>query len=196
MSSISSAVPSKIGIESDITEILADQRLARAKLRIDNSRAGSSPFPEGDWRTVRITARLYDPLTAAKGSFELPLAEGTEVVATARPSTWTVVELPLPHVIRSRYAFLAKVFSDDDRYRQPFDPSHCRVSLATYGELIRIEKSVLEDIYLRGGYGNPAAEEELKRRVRDGIVIAVDGNTLLRAAESGGGLLLEPIRSA
>lgn len=186
-------VPATIGIESDITEILTDRPIARARFRIDNSGPGSAPFPDGDWLRVRITARLYDPRDAAGGSFDLPLAEGTEVVATARSISWTVVDLPLPQVIRSQYALAAKVFSADERYRQRFDPSNCRVSVATYGDLIRIDKTVLEDIYRRGGYGNPAAEEELKRNVREGVVVAVDGETLLRAAESGGVLRLDPI---
>jgi hypothetical protein len=196
MTSNAAPVPPRIGIESDITEILPDRPIARARFRIDNSGAVSNPFPEGDWLRVKVTARLYSPHDANRGSFDLPLAEGVEIESTARATSWTVVELPLPRVIRGEFALTAKVFSADERYRQKFDPSSCRVSLTTYGDLIRIEKSVLEDIYRRGGYGNPVAEEELKRRVRDGVVVAVDGERLLRAAESGGELHLDPIERA
>jgi hypothetical protein len=196
MTSNAPPVPPRIGIESDITEILPDRPIARARFRIDNSGLGSSPFSEGDWLKVKITARLFSPDDANRGSFDLPLAEGAEVESTARPTSWTVVDLPLPRVIRSEFALTAKVFSADERYRQRFDPSNCRISLTTYGDLVRIDKSVLEDIYFRGGYGNPAAEEELKRRVRDGVVVAVDGEKLLRAAERDGVLHLDPIRRA
>lgn len=196
MTTNTAPVPQRIGIESDITEILSERLIARARFRIDNTGAAAEPFPEGDWLRVRVTARLYNPDDANRGTFELPVAEGREVESTARPTTWTVVDLPLPAVLRREYAINAKVFSADERYRKRFDPSNCRVSLTTFGELIRIDKAVLEDIYLRGGYGNPAAEEELKRRVREGVVVAVERSQLYRASESGGALLLDPLRRA
>lgn len=188
-----SSLPHRIGIESEIAEILPGRPVARARLRIDNSEAGSFGFPEGDWLRVRITARLYSPDDAKRGAFELPLAEGVEVEATARPTSWTVVDLPLPAVTRGEYAITAKVFSADERYRQKFVPSNCRVAQTTYGDLIRVDKAVLEDIYMRGGYGNRVAEEELKRQVRDGVVVAVDGDMLLRALEVEGVLRFDPV---
>lgn len=194
MTSQVSALPPKIGIESEIAEILPGRPIARARLRIDNSEAGSLPFPEGEWLRVRVTARLYSPADAKRGAFELPLAEGAEVEATARSTSWTVVDLPMPSVTRGEYAITAKVFSADEHYRQKFDPSRCRLALTTYGDLIRIDKTVLEDIYRRGGYGNPVAEEQLKRHVREGVVVAVDGDTLLRASDVEGSLRFEPIR--
>jgi hypothetical protein len=183
----------RVGIESDIVEILADRAVARARLRIDNSQSRSSPFPDGDWLKVAVSARLYDPRDAERGGFDLPLAEGIEIEATARTNPWTVVDLALPPVLRREYAMAAIVFSADARYRKKFDPSNCRLVRLTYGELVRIDRAVLEDIYLRGGYGNPLTEEELKKQVRAGMVVATDGERLLRATEANGKLHLEPI---
>jgi hypothetical protein len=47
-----------------------------------------------------------------------------------------------------------------------------------------------------GGYGNPAAEEELRKRVRQGVVVATDGERMFRATEMDGRLRLDPIRAA
>lgn len=182
-------LPEKIGVESDIVEPLPSGGI-RAKFRV----AGGRPaFPEGDWLRVRVCARVYDPAESAQ---EPPRAEGNEVEATAR-CEWSVIDLPLPTMLRGEYAVCAKVYSADDRYRKLFEPSRCRLSLVTFGDLIRVDVTVLDDIYKRGGYGNPAAEEEIRRNVRAGAVVAVDeSGRLFSASETDNGRLdLRPLSS-
>jgi hypothetical protein len=177
----------KVGIESQIVEILPDRPVVRARLRITDQ-----GFPQGDWLRVTVSARLG----RRARQFRLAARRGHEIEATARSVDWTVVDLPLPHVLRGEYSMVARVFSADDRYRRSFIPSNCRVFRVTCGELVRVGRSVLEDIHSRGGYGNPAAEEQLEKHVRAGVVVATDGNRIFKAAEASGELRLEPIGSS
>ncbi len=183
-----SALSSDVGVESDVLTLIPDPPVARVQLRL------LPPFPEGDWLTVTASARLFDPQDATSGRFDRPLAAGPEVEAHARSKTWSVVDLPLPRVVRREYAVVGKVFSADPRYRRTFVPSACRVVAATFGSLVRVPQEVLDDIYTRGGYDNPIAEDEIKHWVREGVVVAVDRDGRLhRAVEVDGRLGFEPL---
>lgn len=173
--------PEKIGIESEVLQYLADPPTLRARFRIVPA-PGSEPLDEGDWRNVRVVARVFDPDRAQQGDFESPLAEGPDVAKAAR-TTWTPVDLPLPSMPFGGYSVTAKVFSADDRYRKGFEPSLCRVYRLSFGYFLHIDRQIIEDVY-RGGYANPLAEEEIRREVRARRVIVTDGGRQLRARES------------
>jgi hypothetical protein len=117
----------KVGIESDILEVFADRRIARARIRIDNSGAATARFPEGDWLRVSVSACLHDPSDPNRAE-EALLAQGEEIEAKVRAELWTIVDLPLPWIVLGGYLISARVFSADGRYRRPFDPCRCRVS--------------------------------------------------------------------
>lgn len=192
MDPVSKAWPTHIGIESDILRLVPMERLAEVRLRVDNNGA-PTPFPVGDWLHVSVAVRLFDPADAERGRFDEPLAAGAEAVVVARPDSWTHLVLALPRVIRREYAMAAKVYSADERYRELFEPSRCRVVRTTYGDVVRLEQRVLDDIYNHGGYGNPSAEAEIRRLVREGAVVTMDGTRLVRATELDGQLRLEPL---
>ena len=189
MEGTSESVLSDVSVESDVQSLNLDPPMARVRFRLGSS------FPAGDWLNVTVTARLFDPAEARRGRFEEPLAAGPEVPARARSNAWSVVDVALPHVVRREYALVGKVFSADPRYRKPFSPSDCHVVTAMLGGLVRMHREVLEDVYERGGYGNPAAEDEIKRWVRDGAIVAVDPDgQLWRPIEKNGQLAFEPLK--
>lgn len=177
----------EIGIESDVVELLPEPALARARLRIDNSEARGQPFPEGRWLTVKVSTWLFEPTAAQEGRFDEPIAAGPEIDAVARAGSWTYVDLPLPYVFRREYLLMARVFSADPDYPRLFSPSRCRVYRATFGNVLRVEKTVLDDVYEHRGYGNPGAEAELRRWVQEGAVVVEDEGRLFRAVEGDGG---------
>jgi hypothetical protein len=97
----------------------------------------------------------------------------------------------------NEYAVVAKVYSDDERYRSPFDPSNCYAGVVRYGvHAVRINLADLEDLYAR--VNNPLAEEEIKSLVRRGLVVAEDedGNEYFTAeatAEENVKLIYRPL---
>lgn len=187
MDGLNESVLAKVGVESDVQSMSPDSPVARVRFRLTN-------FPSGDWLTVTVSAQLFQLEDTRRGRFDQPVAAGPEVEARARSESWSVVDLPLPRVVRREYAVVGRVFSADPRYRKPFSPSECRVVGTTLGDLVRVQKEVLDDVYSRGGYGNPAAEDELKRWVREGLVIAVDpGGQLWRPVEKDERLEFEPL---
>jgi hypothetical protein len=197
------SIPDKIGIESRITQYLpagepsgtteegSGHRVGkvRARFRIEN---GNNLFPEGEAVDVKIVAQVHDREYVEKFGRtpeEGPIAEGDEVLRSAR-TAWSVVDLPLPPAPFARHPVVAKVYSNDARYRKLFDPSNCYVGIIEYGYFVRMRRSDLESIY--SGVGNPAAEGEIRKYVRGGAVIADEDGGLLRASEVDGRLHLEP----
>ncbi len=194
------SLPERIGVESFLEGYLplpGQPGSVRARFRIDNSEAAPAQrFGDGDWLKVSVVARVYDREQVERSGAvpEVPLAEGTEIAATARTS-WTVVDLPLPPVPIGHHGVVAKVFSADDRYRKLFDPSKCHLGIVSYGFVTRMKLSDLQSVYAPGGVGNPLAEAEIKRQVRAGGVIAqADNGALLRATEVNGSLVISPIQ--
>lgn len=191
-------LPEKIGIESALEGYLPQPGhpgAVRARFRIDNSEASPGErFEDGDWLKVAIVARVYDRERMERTGLvpEAPLAEGPEVQATARTS-WQTVDLPLPQMPLGHHAVVAKVYSADERYRKLFDPSKCYVGIVAFGFVTRVRLADLQAVYA-GGIGNPLAEEEIKRQVRGGGVVAeADDGTLYRAIELSDRLVTEPL---
>jgi len=176
-----------IGVESMITTTLPNGAGVRARFRLSSSRA--APFPAGDWRAVRISARVFDPQDVQR---DTPLGEGAAKDAVAR-TDWSVVDLELPPMLRGRYSVQAKVYSADDRYRRLFMPSNCRPALVEFGDRLRVDRSILEDVYA-SRTGNPLAEEQIRRHVRGDQVEAVDEQgRRFRATEVEGRIDFEPL---
>ena len=71
---------------------------------------------------------------------------------------------------------------------------NCYVGMVPYGYITRIQWSDLKDVYTTG-LGNPSAEEEIKRFVRGGGVIAEEDGILYRVADNNGQLVREPLQS-
>jgi len=186
---VTAPFPDQVGIESHVTNYLPQERAVRAEVQIVD-RAGQS-FPPGDGLKTTVVARVYN-LEEVKqvGTVpRVPLAEGQEVPLTAMLEP-RVVTLPLPSMPFGTHAVVAKVYSADDRYRKPFEPSRCYVGQVTFGDLVRIRRSMLEAIYSPTGVGNPMAESEIKGLVQQGAVIAEDdAGQLWIAREVAGGRL-------
>jgi hypothetical protein len=124
-----------LGVLSEVVELLPtpDGRgLARAKLCIVPPATGSTPFEEGDWLDVTVSARVYDIAPTQLVLPQVPRAQGAEVRMTARRD-WALVDLELPPVPFNRYLVVAKVYSCDPGYRKRFDPSECHASAVEYG---------------------------------------------------------------
>lgn len=194
------SLPEKIGIESRITLYLppgppSGTSETEAPENVGKVRASfriSTPFPEGDWLDVEVVARVFDReyVERYRRTPENPIAEGVAVRTKAR-SLETVVDLVLPPMPFGQHPVVAKVYSHDDHYRKLFDPSNCYVAIVPYGYLSRIQLSELRDVY--AGVGNPAAEQEIRRQVRDGAVIAEENGVLYRTREERGLLVLEAL---
>jgi len=124
------------GIHSDIANVywLDDGReFVRARFRIEST--GEPPFPSGDWLSVTVCARVYNPIEVGQRGYigsRPPLAQGPEVPATAR-TEWSVVDLELPRMPPGEYVVVAKVYSRDEQYRRDFEPSNCFASVVPIG---------------------------------------------------------------
>jgi len=178
--------PQQVGIESDVLDLLPDPPLARARIRVDNEGVAER-FPDGDWLNVRVSARLFDPQAAQQGRFDEPVAAGPELEATARADSWTLLDLPLPPVVLREYSLAAKVLSADDRYPRPFSPSKCRLVRARFGSFVRLGRAEFEGLFRTAPAGNPAAAAEIRRWVRDGVVLVEDGGRWFRVEETESG---------
>ncbi len=185
-------LPEKIGVESNLVEFLQDRRTVRARYRLVRS-FGQPEIPPETRVRVSITTRVFDyhEIERRKLVPDEPLAEGPAVKghATSEPQ---LVDLKLPAMPLGTYSVAAKVRVLDE-HPKAFDPSNCFLGVVTYGELRGIKLETVQAIY-GSQFGNPLAEDEIRRRLRAGpILVADEDGRSFWAQEREGRLDLRPI---
>lgn len=181
-------LPSRLSVESHLLEYLPAQNKVRAKFLVDS-------IPAGEWVEVVVRARVYNLAEVQRRGMvpDTPLAEGAEVPDSARPSEWRVVDLPLPDMPYGKHAVVAKVYSRDQNYKAPFEPSRCYVGSVVYG--LRPARMRLADLIAvyQGNTNNPLAEDYLRDQVRAGLIeVEDDAGQVSSVREEHGKLVLVP----